>query len=73
MQEVEVPQALGPEAMKELVSKVNENQTAALIELISLLSTPTDKNETLPAVESQGALEIIKQWFTDFGANLELS
>ena len=49
MQEVEVPQALGPEAMKELVSKVNENQTAALIELISLLSTPTDKNQTLPA------------------------
>ncbi len=31
-QEVEVPQALGPDAMKELVSKLNEKQTAALIE-----------------------------------------
>ena len=55
MQEVEVPQALGPEAMKELVSKLNENQTAALIELISLLSTPTDKNETLPTVRESGS------------------
>ena len=72
MQEVEVPQAPGSESMKELVLKLNENQTAALIELISLPSTPTDKNKTLPAVGSQGALEIIKQWVTGFGDNLEL-
>ena len=46
MQEGKVLQAFGSESMKELVSKLNENQTAALIELISLLSTPTDENET---------------------------
>ena len=70
-QEVEVPQALGPDAMKELVSKLNEKQTAALIELIGLLNAPTDKNETLPAVESQGTVEIVKQWFANFGINLK--
>ena len=72
MQEVEVRQAPGSESMKELVSKLNENQTAAQIGLISLPGTPTDKNKMLPVVGSQGALEFIKQWVTDFGANLEL-
>ena len=71
IQEVEVPQALGPDAMKELVSKLNENQTAALIELIGLLNAPTDKSEALSVVESRGVLEIVKQWFTDFGTNLK--
>ena len=70
MQQVEVPQALGPEAMKELVSKLNEKQTAALIELIGLLNARTE-NEALPAVEGQGALDTVKQWFTDFGASLK--
>ena len=69
-QEVEVPQALGPEAMKKLVSKLDEKQTAALIELIGLLNGPTE-NETLPAVKSRGALDTVKQWFTDFGASLK--
>ena len=55
MQEGKVPQALGSESMKELVSKLNENQTAALIELISLLSTPTDENETPRSRESGSA------------------
>ncbi|HUV20938.1 MAG TPA: hypothetical protein VMZ32_04070, partial [Gammaproteobacteria bacterium] len=45
MQDVEVPQALGPDAMKALVSKLNENQTAALVELIGLLNAPTGNDE----------------------------
>jgi small-conductance mechanosensitive channel len=70
MQEVEVPQALGPDAMKELVSKLNEKQTAALIELINLLNAPTE-DAALPAVENQGSIEIVKLWFADFGASLK--
>ena len=68
---VEVPQELGPEAMQALVSKLNENQTAALVELIGLLNAPTDKNDAVAPAEGPGAMETIKQWFADFTTNLK--
>jgi len=70
MQEVEVPQALGPDAMQALVSKLNENQTAALVELIGLLNAPTGNDEIVAEAQGHGGVEIIKKWFADFGANL---
>ena len=70
-QKVEVPQELGPEAMQALVSKLNENQTAALVELIGLLNAPADKNDAVSPAEGPGAMEIIKQSFVDFTTNLK--
>ena len=70
--EVEVPQALGPDAMKALVSKLNENQTAALVELMELLSTPPGKDEVSAVAQGPKGAEIIKKWFTDFGVNLKV-
>ena len=70
MQEVEVPQALGPDAMKALVAKLNEKQTAALVELIGLLNAPTGSDEVVAEAEGQGGVEVVKKWFADFGANL---
>ncbi|MCP4331376.1 MAG: hypothetical protein GY785_01875 [Gammaproteobacteria bacterium] len=69
-QQVEVPQALGPDAMKALVSKLDENQTAALVELMDLLQSSTDKDGNPGAAESSGVLEIVKKWFSNFRANL---
>lgn len=71
IQQIEVPEELGPDAMKALVSKLDGNQTAALVELIELLNTSADNAETPLRVEGQGALEIVKGWFAGFGANLK--
>jgi small-conductance mechanosensitive channel len=66
---VEVPQALGPEAMKALVSKLDEKQTAALAELIELLDSSAASNMAKSAIEQQDGLKIVKQWFTTFATN----
>ena len=55
-QQVEVPQALGPDAMKSLVSKLDEDQTAALVELMGLLQTPASGEATSANGESAGTL-----------------
>ena len=70
-QEVEVPQALGPDSMKALVSKLDGKQTAALVELVELLNSSADKNANPAGEESPGALEIVKKWFSDFRANFK--
>jgi len=70
-QSVEVPQALGPEAMKSLVSKLDEEQTAALVNLMDLLQASAGQERNLSDAESQGALEIVKKWFSDFRDNLK--
>jgi len=69
-QQVEVPQALGPDAMRALVSKLDEEQTAALVSLMDLLQTSADKNGSTGKAESPGALEIVKKWYSDFRANM---
>ena len=70
-QKIEVPQELGPEAMQALVSKLNENQTAALIGLIELLNAPTDNAAALAEAEGLGGVEIIQQWLAGFRTNLK--
>jgi small-conductance mechanosensitive channel len=69
--EVEVPQALGPDAMKALVSKLDQGQTAALVELMDLLQNSADSDRSSAAAESAGALKIVKKWLSDFRANLK--
>ena len=70
MQAVEVPQALGPEAMQSLVSKLNEKQTAALVELIDLLGTSAGNSETANRAEQRATFDIIEGWITGFGNSL---
>ena len=71
MEVIEVPQALGPDSMQALVSKLNEKQTAALVELITLLNSSAGNAETLVAVDNQATSEIIRGWFIAFAANLK--
>ena len=69
--EIQVPQALAPEAMKTLVSKLDKEQTAALVELIELIESSADNAQTPANTESRGGLEIVKKWFADFRTNFE--
>lgn len=71
-QTVEVPQALGPDAMSALVSKLDENQTAALVELITLLNSSASDGQAMHESDGPGALAVIKGWLTGFAANLKV-
>jgi hypothetical protein len=64
--QVEVPQALGPEAMESLVSKLDGEQTAALVQLMDLLRASAAQGAGSGETDSRGALEIVKQWFPNF-------
>jgi small-conductance mechanosensitive channel len=71
-QVVELPQALGPDAMTTLVSRLDEKQTAALVELITLLNSSASDNPSLPEGDKQGVLATVKGWITGFTANLKV-
>ncbi|MFA9421337.1 MAG: mechanosensitive ion channel family protein [Gammaproteobacteria bacterium] len=71
IESVEVPEALGPDAMSALVSKLDEKQTAALVELIQLLNSSAISGETVAVVKQPPAIDIIRGWFTDFGRSLK--
>ncbi len=68
---VEVPRALGPESIQALVSKLDEKQTSALVELIGLLKSSADTGQAVGVIEGQGVLETVKGWFSTFTASLE--
>jgi len=70
MEVVEVPQALGPESMQALVSKLDEKQTAALVELISLLNSSANNVDSVAGQENLATNEIIRGWFVAFAENL---
>jgi len=69
--QVEVPRALGPDAMKSLVSKLDGEQTAALVQLMELLNASADNSKAASNADSPDALEIVKQWFAGFQDNLK--
>lgn len=71
-QVVEVPQALGPDAMTALVSKLDKNQTAALVELMTLLNSSASDGESLSVGNKPGILSIVKGWVTGFAANMKV-
>jgi moderate conductance mechanosensitive channel len=64
--QVEVPRALGPDAMKSLVSKLDREQTDALVQLMQLLNTSADNSKAAIKTDSPDALAIVKKWFVDF-------
>lgn len=69
--QVEVPLALGPDAMKSLVSKLDGEQTAALVQLMELLNTSADNSKAASKTDSPNALAIVKKWFVDFRDNFK--
>ncbi len=71
IESVEVPEALGPDAMSALVSKLDDKQTAALVELMGLLNSSASNNETPAVMEQQAGFEIIKGWFSGFALSVK--
>ena len=67
-EEVVVPEALGPEAINELVSKLDAEQTEALSSLITLLSkSAATVAETPTAAGGDSFIESIEGGFEEFG------
>ena len=69
---IELPTALGPESMKSLVSKLDEKQTAALVELIDLLNNSAATVDTPAAASQQAMSEIVRGWFVAFAENFKI-
>jgi len=67
----EVPAELSPEAMQALVSKLDDKQEAALIELVSLINAAADNRQVVAEAQRQGIAEIVKGWVTGFQANVK--
>ena len=65
---VAVPEALGPEAMSALVSKLDEEQTEALIKLMELLNASAGAEISDPAAAERASIsDIVVGWITGFG------
>ena len=64
---VAVPEALSPEAMSALVSKLDPEQTEALTKLMELLSSSVAEGPDPDAVERSRMLATLKTRFADFG------
>jgi hypothetical protein len=64
---VELPAALGPEAMSALVSKLDQEQTDALVKLVELLNTSATEAPDAVAAEQARMVETIKMWVSGFG------
>ncbi len=61
-----LPEALGPEAMQSLVSKLDSEQTEALAGLLTLLNESIGDEIAGSAAPERGALELIQSWMTGF-------
>ena len=67
-QSVVVPEALSPEAMSALVSKLDEEQTEALIKLMELLNASAGSETSDPTgVERAPMSDIVMGWVIGFG------
>jgi len=65
---VEVPEALSPEAISELVSKLDAEQTEALSSLIGLLNKSAGSSvKSEETVLDQSVIETFEGWFEGFG------
>ena len=67
---VEVPAALGPEAMTALVSNLDQEQTDALVKLMELLNTSAAVPQEANVAEQVGMLDTLEMWVSGFGQNL---
>lgn len=67
-QAVDVPEALGPEAMSDLVSRLDPEQTAALTKLMELLSASvTGGAAAAEATDQASIVAIMSGWVSGFG------
>lgn len=64
---VEVPEALSSDAIRELVSKLDPDQTEALSSLILLLNNSVGDGVNSSASAQLSALGILEDWLADFG------
>jgi len=67
---VEVPPELGPEAMTSLVSKLNQEQTDTLVQLMALLNTSAENTMAVSSTEHDPLLDTLSMWFSGFGDTL---
>lgn len=61
-----MPKALSPDAMRALVSKLDEEQTAALTSLIQLLNNSVSDSSMSSGSIKASAFTVIKGWFEGF-------
>jgi small-conductance mechanosensitive channel len=63
---ISVPAALGPKAMESLVSRLDPEQTEALVSLVEMLSDSKGGDEVVQAIPDQSAMQLVKSWFIGF-------
>ena len=66
-----VPAELGPEAMQSLVSKLNAEQTEALVQLVELLDRSAENDGGNNTDDKPAIGAAIKTWLTGFGASMK--
>ena len=67
---VEVPPALGPEAMTSLVSNLDQEQTDALVQLMDLLNTSAATESIAQVTEQAHMTNTLQIWIAGFGETM---
>ena len=65
--QVEIPAQLSPEAINDLVSKLDAEQTEALSSLVKLLADSVSNGEATGQAGQGSALDALQAWFSNFG------
>jgi len=67
---VDVPPALGPEAMTNLVSNLDTEQTNALVKLMELLNVSAENAPDTVTAEQAHMMDTLQMWLSGFGETL---
>ena len=67
---VEVPPALGPEAMTKLVSNLDTEQTNALVKLMDLLNVSAKNAPDTTATDQAHMMDTLQMWLSGFGESM---
>jgi small-conductance mechanosensitive channel len=67
---VDVPPALGPEAMTNLVSKLDAEQTNALVKLMELLNVTAENAPDATAADQAHMMDTLQVWLSGFGETI---
>lgn len=67
---VDVPEALSPDAISSLVSKMDAEQTDALVKLIEVLDHSVGSEKAIADTEATPVLDALKGWTVKFGESL---
>lgn len=63
----DVPTALSPDSISALVSKMDAEQTDALVKLIEVLDSTVDGEQAIMETEATPMLDALKSWVENFG------